>query len=362
MANLLLDSLCQEKELKNDIMEKEYPLVSVIIPVYNAHNSITKTLQSVINQTYTNLEIVVVNDGSTDHTGEILEEYKKRYPEHTRVIHQENKGVSATRNAAMDQAKGKYIAFLDSDDYVDIDYLEVLYKAAEEHESDMVLSGQHKVDENGNTIANVSYPVDKYPDYVLRRLNLHGKLYRREFLNKHHLRFVEGKLYEDNPFNLVAMFLCKNQVILPYNGHYQVMHSGSLMTRQIVSDNIPYGEIERVIRYNLKHKDQINDESIFEFTVLSFLTFFLFQASRKHMYAVEKIAGRKSVMKHVKEESDYMQRIVQQYFPNCCKNKHVGIFKERNLDITQRAGVWLFTRLIKTHLLKPFTILFYKLF
>ena len=80
MVDLLLDSLCQEKELKNDMMEKESPLVSVIIPVYNAHNSIAKTLQSVINQTYTNLEIVVVNDGSTDESLDIIKTYAVEDP------------------------------------------------------------------------------------------------------------------------------------------------------------------------------------------------------------------------------------------------------------------------------------------
>ena len=115
MVDLLLDSLCQEKELKNDMMEKESPLVSVIIPVYNAHNSIAKTLQSVINQTYTNLEIVVVNDGSTDESLDIIKTYAVEDPRIV-VFDKQNEGLVQARKSGIDIATGKYIQYLDSDD------------------------------------------------------------------------------------------------------------------------------------------------------------------------------------------------------------------------------------------------------
>ena len=114
MVDLLLDSLCQEKELKNDMMEKESPLVSVIIPVYNAHNSIAKTLQSVINQTYTNLEIVVVNDGSTDESLDIIKTYAVEDPRIV-VFDKQNEGLVQARKSGIDIATGKYIQYLDSD-------------------------------------------------------------------------------------------------------------------------------------------------------------------------------------------------------------------------------------------------------
>ena len=108
-------TLPRKKELKNDIMEKEYPLVSVIIPVYNAHNSITKTLQSVINQTYTNLEIVVVNDGSTDDSLDIIKTYAAEDPRIV-VFNKQNEGLVQARKSGIDIATGKYIQYLDSDD------------------------------------------------------------------------------------------------------------------------------------------------------------------------------------------------------------------------------------------------------
>ena len=129
MVDLLLDSLCQEKELKNDMMEKESPLVSVIIPVYNAHNSIAKTLQSVINQTYTNLEIVVVNDGSTDESLDIIKTYAVEDPRIV-VFDKQNEGLVQARKSGIDIATGKYIQYLDSDDIMHEDAITRLVNKA----------------------------------------------------------------------------------------------------------------------------------------------------------------------------------------------------------------------------------------
>ena len=129
----------QEKELKNDIMEKEYPLVSVIIPVYNAHNSITKTLQSVINQTYTNLEIVVVNDGSTDDSLDIIKTYAAEDPRIV-VFNKQNEGLVQARKSGIDIATGKYIQYLDSDDIMHEDAITRLVAKAEETQADMVVA------------------------------------------------------------------------------------------------------------------------------------------------------------------------------------------------------------------------------
>lgn len=343
-------------------MPDNKPLISVIMPCYNTEKYIHKTLTSLFGQSEQDFEVIFINDGSTDSTASIIEEVKSKYPDRVKTIHKENEGQSKARNKGLDVAVGKYVIFLDSDDYIDSDYFEVLAGAAEKNDSEMVLSGQHKVDENGNTIANINYPVDKYPDYSLRRLNPHGKLYKLSFLNEHNIRFAEGKLYEDNPFNFLAMFLCRNQVILPYNGHYQVIHSGSTMTKKMDPNKIPYEAIEDAIKYVNAHKELVDDYSVFEFTVLSFMTYFIFQANRKHIYSREKIKGRKSDMKIIRQICDYTNRIIPEYFPEYYKNVHVGINKDKYLSFSQRAGVWMFVRLLRMHLLKFFTVIFYRLF
>ena len=332
----------------------------MIMPCYNTEKYIGKTLATLYAQTLQDFELVAVNDGSTDGTLRCLEEFAEKLGhDRVRIITVENGGQSRARNIGLDAAGGRYIVFLDSDDYVDVDYLQTLVEAAESNDSEMVLSGQHKVDVHGNTIANISYPVDQHPDYVQRQLNPHGKLYRRDFLDRHHIRFAEGKLYEDNPFNMMAMFLCRNQVILPYNGHYQVIHMGSTMTKAMDPEKVPYEAMEQAVDYTLSHRELMSDESVFEFVVLSFMTYYIFQANRKHIYASGRIKGRKSSPALMKQICAYTQRLIPKYFPKYYKNPHVGIFRHRYLGACQRWGVKLFTLLLRTHTLGIFTRIFY---
>lgn len=100
-------------------------LISVVIPIYNVENYIDKCIETVIKQTYKNIEIILVDDGSTDNSGYKCEEWKKK-DNRIVVLHKENGGLSSARNAGIDVAKGKYISFIDSDDYVDYSMIEIL--------------------------------------------------------------------------------------------------------------------------------------------------------------------------------------------------------------------------------------------
>ncbi len=302
----------------------------------------------------------MVDDGSSYSTPALLDAYEKEHPDRIRVFHKENGGQSTARNLALDHAKGEYILFWDSDDYAELDYLERLVAAARDNDSEMVLSGSHYIDENGVVIENLNYPVDRYPDYPLRRLSPHGKLYRRDFLDRHNIRFAPGKLYEDNPFNFVALFLCKNQVILPYAGHYQVVHTGSSMSSAVTSDKVPYEAMEEALTYMNDHWEEINDPQVYEFTVLSFLTYFIFLGNREHMQAaLHKYRGCKYDRALIKELCDFAQRIVPEKLPGYHRNPRVGIWRERALQFRHRAGVWLFVKLVRTHTLKAFALVYY---
>lgn len=110
--------------------------ISVIIPVYNVEKYISKCLDSIVNQTYKNIEIIIVNDGSTDRSGLICDEYAKRY-NNIRVFHKENAGVSSARNLGIDNSSGEYIAFVDPDDYIDKNMYEILHKELIKSKSDI---------------------------------------------------------------------------------------------------------------------------------------------------------------------------------------------------------------------------------
>ena len=119
-------------------------LVSIIVPVYNAQNSIGRCIESILNQDYENIELIAVNDGSKDNSGKILDEYAAK-DSRMIVIHKTNSGVSDTRNIAIARASGTYLQFLDADDYIPVDSTKSMVRALEENNVDLVVSDFYRV-------------------------------------------------------------------------------------------------------------------------------------------------------------------------------------------------------------------------
>ena len=127
----------------------EKPLISVVVPVYNVAKYLKKSIESIVNQTYTNLEIILVDDGSKDESGEICEDYSLK-DSRIIVIHKPNGGLSDARNAGIKQAKGEYITFVDSDDTIDYDMIEFLYDLILKFHTKMSICCQTEIFENTN--------------------------------------------------------------------------------------------------------------------------------------------------------------------------------------------------------------------
>lgn len=179
--------------------------VSIIIPVYNVQQYLSMCLDSVIAQTYKNIEIIIINDGSTDNSLDIIDQYKAIYPELI-VINQENQGLSSARNAGLDIATGEYVAFVDSDDFLEVDYIEKMYKLCMEENSDLcICSYKNYYDINHtfrNNIININQDFSK--ENILRKVATEeiklfacNKLFKRDLLIKNNIRFEIGKYYED---------------------------------------------------------------------------------------------------------------------------------------------------------------------
>lgn len=334
------------------------PGISVIIPVYNVENYIGKCIDSVLNQTFQDFEIIIVNDGSTDNSQNVIDELLHSYPEKIRSFKKDNGGLSSARNYALDRAKGEYVTFLDSDDYLDSDYLEVHYKEAMTHNSDMVISGQKKVSEDGSIIKRLKYPVQKNPNTILRRLNISGKIYKRSYIEKHKMRFADGKIYEDDPFNLVMLFLAENLRILDYEGYNQLVRAGSITSKKIDAARMPYAALEKSISYVVENKEKVNDFLVFEYTVMSFFTYFIFQANKKHQY-MKKNKNRTSDYSTVEEFIDFSNRMMRTYFPEYNKNPNLNPFLNTDLLALQRLGVFTYSLLNRTNMLKLFAKVYY---
>lgn len=118
----------------------ESPRISVIVPVYNAEKYLTQCVESILRQDFTDFELLLINDGSKDKSGLICDEYAQK-DQRVKVFHKENSGVSSTRNLGIDKAQGEYIAFIDSDDYVDSNYLSILTNVT----ADLIVTGYKKL-------------------------------------------------------------------------------------------------------------------------------------------------------------------------------------------------------------------------
>lgn len=338
--------------------DKEKNIITIIIPVYNSEKYLRKCLDSVLAQSYKDIEVIAINDGSTDKSLDIMNEYKNNYPEIFQIFSQENQGQSSARNFALKYAKGKYITFLDSDDYIVPDYLEILVCTAEKYNSDMVASGEIRIDENGELVSKIKYKVDRNGKCVLRRLNFSGKLYRRDFLQKHDMRFAVGKVYEDNPFNIEAYALAKNLKVIEYIGYYQVVHIGSTTTKKIASRKLPFHEIEEMIKYVKQNKDDVDDYDLFEYTTISFFTYFLFKANKQHYYF--DIDGRKSNEELVYEICDYVEKMIKKYFPSFQKNTYLRLRGNYGVSCVQNVGVWFFLKLVRLGKVKKFAKFYFR--
>ncbi len=199
------------------------PLVSVIIPVYNVEEYLRQCLDSVREQTLSDIEIICVNDSSTDGSLSILEEYEKKDPR-IQVVTQPNGGAGAARNKGLSMASGKYLSFLDSDDFFEPDMLELAYKKAEEDKADFVVfnSDQYYTDRKRFVDVSWTLRIKELPPYTPfnhRQMTDNifkvfvgwawDKLYNREFVEKNHLLFQEQRTSNDMLFVFSAVAIAK---------------------------------------------------------------------------------------------------------------------------------------------------------
>ena len=213
--------------------------ISVIIPVYNAQDTLAKCLDSFLNQTYTNIELILVDDGSTDQSAQILREYEKK-DGRIRTLTQQNAGPSRARNRGMDVSRGEYLCFADSDDYVDEDYLEYLYKGLTEHDVNIATCGvRHEYEDGTEHGKQTSFPahvaeakeiLTPYRDTY--QGNIAAKLYRKSALMRPDgtmIHFQEDiRIGEDQLFWCEAILQNRRAWIDGEKKYHYIYHASSL--------------------------------------------------------------------------------------------------------------------------------------
>ena len=175
------------------------PILSVIVPVYNVEKYLPRCLDSLVNQTLKNMEIIVINDGTKDNSQQIIDDYAARYPQ-IRPFKKTNGGIADTRNFGLAQVQGEYFGFLDSDDYTELDMFEKMVTAAKKENADVVVSNFNWVyDEEKRLEKEGPYAPGK--DMMIHLFaTLWNKIYRTEFVRKTGLQFPRGYRYEDACF------------------------------------------------------------------------------------------------------------------------------------------------------------------
>lgn len=212
----------------------ENDLISIIIPVYNVEKYINKCLESVINQTYRNLEIILVDDGSEDKSGKICEEISIK-DNRIRVIHKENGGLSDARNIGLDNSNGEYIAFIDSDDFIERDMIEFLYYNINKYDADISICSNYIFDEE-ECIDNSTKEIKVYNRLeILKEVLLDekirsyawNKMYKRDLF--YNIRFPKGRVFEDI-LTIPKLFEKANKVVLnDVAKYYYRQREGSIL-------------------------------------------------------------------------------------------------------------------------------------
>ena len=282
------------------------PEISIIVPVYNVEKYLKRCIDSILNQSFTNFELILVDDGSTDNSGKIIDEYAIK-DERIKVIHKENGGQGSARNRGLDIAKGNYIGFVDSDDWIHKDMYKCMYQIINEDSTDIVQVGHNTVEKytkdkrcniNDLNIICIDNIIEKFTDCnsfeILPLIFPVNKLYRRELWKN--LRFPEGKFAEDLRIIYKIYDITTKYKIIDYN-FYNYYMSPNSSTR---------GE------FNIKKLEDLEAwEEMFQFF--------------KNKYSDIDISNLKAV---------FCRRLLRYYFLTCeYKNIQIDLKKKFNSNV-----------------------------
>lgn len=324
-------------------------MISVILTAFNEEKYLPKLLDCLKSQSFRDIEIIAVNDGSSDGTADILADFAESGEFQTVVVNQANQGLSASRNNAMDLAKGEYIAFVDADDVIPPNYFEKLYLSAKEHDADIVKCSFEDFDDEGKHFGYVSAaardvayaPGEKY----LFQYSPWAGLLKRSFVEKYNLRFSVGEQMEDSPFALMTNQLASRYAVVDDLVYLHRVHSGSIMTNVSAAKSnpkIPYRGFEQAVqtvRANSAGMDKAFSDYCFARVLADYVTL--------------RYKTQGSKVRH--ELIDYVYRVMDEYFPNFPSNPYLSPNALEELPLFEKAAVRIFAGNYKRRTLYVFS-------
>lgn len=288
--------------------------VSIIVPVYNVEKYIRKCLESLVNQTLKDIEVIVVNDGSPDNSQSIIDEYVKKYPHIIKSYIKENGGQGSARNYGYQKATGEYIGFVDSDDYVSLDMYEKLYNKAISNKSDIVICKYTVIDENNN-IKEHQYQFNKINndkiDYLFNNTGVCNKIYKRNLLKS--FEFRSKVWYEDIDFIIKVLLKSKKISSIEDELYYYLLREGSTMNNNNIKKNLDIlAAFDSILNYILENKEYQKYSDEIEFIAIY------------HIYitAITRIIN----IKYTKGKKEIINKLIKymnEKFPNYKNNKYL---------------------------------------
>lgn len=285
--------------------------VSVIVPVYNVELYLEKCLQSLVNQTLQEIEILVVNDGSQDNSLRIIDDFQAKYPDKIFGFVKENGGLSDARNFGIDRAKGQYIAFVDSDDYVSEAMFEEMYNLAEKHHAEMAICNLQKVDEEGNTTQKLTQ-LPGFPGKIVLEDHLSvfsdisyfacNKIIRRDLFREK--RFKKGIHFED--IELIPQILLECHILaFSPNFHYQYLERKDSISKSHTMKGLDILKaVETVEGSFYKSRFSTQTKALKNFQILegvyTFLAYLAFVKKDEDFYKMSRVLDQYVVSKGLK--------------------------------------------------------------
>lgn len=336
--------------IKEKKIKKKMNKVSVIIPVYNGEKYIRHAVHSIERQTYPLIEIVAVNDGSSDRSLQLLQELAGRLREGVSlvIVDQENGGICRARNSGLDFSSGDYIMFMDQDDLMKKECIEELVSKQQFEDSDMVIAGYDLIGEDNRILEkwtlNPKLPWCKY-----RITAPWSRLYRRDIIEENHIRFAITKISEDFYFNLVYMSYCRRIDVIEYRGYgwkYRANSESHANMSRIAEDRNPLIMLTQLMK-DMKQPNLLEDDLV-EYDILKQVVWY--------MLYVAKGASAEELSRIYHEAVVWLET----FLPNYKKNKKISLFQPKGESLKVRMVIWSFMLMHRLNLFLPFLKLYSK--
>lgn len=284
--------------------------ISVIVPVYNCEKYIKKCLDSLVNQTLKDIEIIIINDYSTDNTHEIINEYLKKYKKIKYINNDKNIGQGESRNKGIAIAKGTYISFVDGDDYIDVPMLEKLYNKAIENDFDIVCTDGLIETDGKNNIEkkNILNHFEPHKNYIINNSGPVGKIIKLDLIKNNNFYFPKLRAYEDIAVVPLWGIYSKKISFINESMYYYLIHDGSTMKQIEYNDKLThiYEALDNLF-CKLNSKQKIEYKSELEWIYIQHLL----HAASLRFYKFSKYDEIKKIIIIIKDK-----------FPNWNKNKY----------------------------------------